>query len=160
MEDPPSELMLGFASGRRGADALMGSAVLGRGVPSEMVRVGLVQRVVRPEETEERRRSQRLWQVGGWRASGLGQAWKRVRQATCWPGRRSSCGQRIGRRRQRMFGEWRNCGGKFNGLGDAFGGRGRYVDAVAAIVLGGCANVPAINTVTGAGAADVRGFMD
>ena len=50
--------------------------------------------------------------------------------------------------------------GKFNGLGNAFGGRGRYVDAVAAIVLGGCADVPAVDAVTGPGAADGQGFMD
>ena len=51
-------------------------------------------------------------------------------------------------------------GKEFNGLGNEFGGRRRYVDAVAAIVLGGCANVPAVDTVNGPGAADGRGFMD
>ena len=50
--------------------------------------------------------------------------------------------------------------GKFNFLGDAFGDRGRYVDAVAAIVLGGCSNVPAVDSVTGPGAADGRGLID
>ena len=51
-------------------------------------------------------------------------------------------------------------GGRFDGLGDAFGGRGRYVDKVAAILLGGCANVPAVAAMTGLRAADGRGFMD
>ena len=51
-------------------------------------------------------------------------------------------------------------GKKNDGLGDAFRGRGRYVDAVAAIVLGGCADVPVVDAVTGPGAADGRGFMD
>ena len=60
-----------------------------------------------------------------------------------------------------MFGAWHNVGGGgVDGLGDAFDGRGRYVDTVAAIVLEGCANVPAINAVTGPGAADSRGFVD
>ena len=49
---------------------------------------------------------------------------------------------------------------KTDGLGDAFGSRGRYVDAVAAIVPGGCADIPAVDTVTGLGTADGRGFMD
>ena len=49
---------------------------------------------------------------------------------------------------------------KKNGLGDAFGGRGCYVDAVADIVLGGCADVSAVEAVTGLGAADGRGFID
>ena len=49
---------------------------------------------------------------------------------------------------------------KTDGLGDAFGSRGRYVDTVAAIVPGGCADIPAVDTVTGLGAADGRGFMD
>ena len=51
-------------------------------------------------------------------------------------------------------------GGIFDGLGNTFGSHGRYVDAVAAIVLGGCANVPAADVVTGPGAADGRSFMD
>ena len=58
------------------------------------------------------------------------------------------------------FGAWRNCGGKFDGLGDAFVGRGKYVDVLAAIFLGRCANVPTVDAVTGPGAADGRGFMD
>ena len=49
---------------------------------------------------------------------------------------------------------------KKNGLGDAFGGRGCYVDAVADIVLGGCADVPDADAVTGQGTTDDRGFMD
>ena len=49
---------------------------------------------------------------------------------------------------------------KIDGLGDAFGGRGRYVDAVAAIVLRGCANVPAVDAVTDPGAADRRVLME
>ena len=59
-----------------------------------------------------------------------------------------------------MFGVWRNCGGKLNGIGNAFGGRGRYVDAVAAIVIGVCANIPAVDAVTGPGASDRQVFMD
>ena len=51
-------------------------------------------------------------------------------------------------------------GKKIDDLGDGFGGRGWYIDAVAAIVLGGCADVPAVNAVTGPGAIDGRGFMD
>ena len=51
-------------------------------------------------------------------------------------------------------------GGEINAIGDAFGGRVRYADTVAAIVLGRCTNVPAVNTVTVPGAADGRGFMD
>ena len=51
-------------------------------------------------------------------------------------------------------------GEKIDGLGNAFGGRGRYVYAVAAIVLRGCANVPDVDAVTFPGAADSRGFMD
>ena len=51
-------------------------------------------------------------------------------------------------------------GEKCNGLGNEFGGRGRYVDTVAAIVLRGYANVPAVEAVTGPGAADGWGFMD
>ena len=51
-------------------------------------------------------------------------------------------------------------GGGIDGLGNVLGGRGRYVDTVAAIVLGGCANVPSVNAVTGPGLADVRGFME
>ena len=47
-------------------------------------------------------------------------------------------------------------GGEMDVLGNAFGGRERYVDAVSAIVLRGCANVPAVNAVTGPGAADGR----
>ena len=112
MADPPSELMLGFASGRHGAGVLRGRAVLGRGAPSEMVRMGLVRRVVRLEETEDRRRSQRLWRFGGWRAADIGQAWKRVQRAKVWPGGQSSQEQRVGRRWRRMFGAWRNCGKK------------------------------------------------
>ena len=131
----------------------MGRAVLGRGAPSEMVRVGLVRQVARPEETENRRRSRKLWRFGGWCAVGLGQVWRRVRQATGWPGHQSSRRQRIGHLLRRTFGDWRNCGGKFEGIGDAFGGRGRYVDAVAEIVLGGCADVTAVDAVTGPGAA-------
>ena len=49
--------------------------------------------------------------------------------------------------------------GEMDVLGDAFGSRERYVDAVAAIVLRGCANVPAVKAVTGPGAADGRDFM-
>ena len=45
-------------------------------------------------------------------------------------------------------------GKKIDGLGDAFGSRGRYVDALAAILIGGCTDVPAVNAVTGPGAAD------
>ena len=59
-----------------------------------------------------------------------------------------------------MFGVWRNCGGKLNGIGNAFGGRGRYVDAVAVKVIVECANVPAINAVTGPGVADGQGIVD
>ena len=59
-----------------------------------------------------------------------------------------------------MFEACCNGGKKNNGLGDAFGGRRRYADAVAAIVLGGCANIPAVNTMTGLGASDGRGFTD
>ena len=51
-------------------------------------------------------------------------------------------------------------GEKIDGLGYAFDGRGRYVDKVAAIVIGGCAAIPAVDAVTGTGAADGRGFMD
>ena len=112
MVDPTSELMLEFALWRRGASALRGCPVLGRGSPSEMVHVGLVRRVVRPKETEEQRWSRRLWRVVEWRAADLGQAWQRVRRAMGWTGRRSICGQRAGRRRRRMFGAWRNFGGK------------------------------------------------
>ena len=148
------------ASRWKGTGALRGRNILGRGAPSEMVHVGLVRRVARPEETEDRRRSRKFWRVGGWRAAGLGQVWRRVRPATVWPGRRSSCGKRVGRRWRRTFGAWRKCGKQIDGLGDAFGGRGRYVDAVAAILLGVCANVPAVDDVTGPGVADSRGFMD
>ena len=151
---------MGFASRRRGAGAMRGRAVLGRVAPSEMVSVGLEIQVARPEDTEDRRRSRRLWRVGGWCAAGIGQAWQRVRRAMGWPGRRSSRRQRIGRCRRRMFGAWHNCGEKFNSLGDALGGRGWYVDAVAAVALGGCVNVPAVDAVTGPGATDGRGFMD
>ena len=49
---------------------------------------------------------------------------------------------------------------KINGLGNAFFGRGQYVDAVEPIVLGGCANVLAVDAVTGPGVADGRNFMD
>ena len=59
-----------------------------------------------------------------------------------------------------MFGAWRNCGGEIDGLGDAFSSRERYVDAVVVIVIGGCADVPAVDAMTGPGAADGRGFMD
>ena len=51
-------------------------------------------------------------------------------------------------------------GGEIEGLGDAFSGHGRYIDAVAAIVLWECADVPAIDSVTGPGAADGRCFID
>ena len=51
-------------------------------------------------------------------------------------------------------------GGGFNGLGDAFGGRGQYVDAVAVIVLGVCANLSAVDSVTGPSTSDSRGFME
>ena len=45
-------------------------------------------------------------------------------------------------------------------IGNAFGGRGRYVDVVSAIFLRCCADVPAVDAVTGPGAADDQGFMD
>ena len=51
-------------------------------------------------------------------------------------------------------------GEKIDGLGNAFGGRGQYVDAVAAIVLWGCLDVPAVDAVAGPGAADGQGFMN
>ena len=51
-------------------------------------------------------------------------------------------------------------GGEFGDLGDVFGGRGRYIDAVASLVLSSCANVPAVDAVNGPGVADGRGFMD
>ena len=51
-------------------------------------------------------------------------------------------------------------GEKIDGLGNAFGGCGRYVDAVAAIVLGGCDDVPAIDATTDPGVADGRDFVD
>ena len=51
-------------------------------------------------------------------------------------------------------------GGEFGDLGDVFGGRGRYIDAVASLVLSSCANVPAVNAVNGPGVADGRGFMN
>ena len=50
--------------------------------------------------------------------------------------------------------------GKFNGLGNVFSGRGKYVDVLAVIVLRFCTNVPAVNTVTGPGAADSQSFME
>ena len=59
-----------------------------------------------------------------------------------------------------MFGARQNCGKKIGGIGGAFDGRGRYVDAVAAIVLGGCADISAADAVTGPDAGDGRGFMD
>ena len=59
-----------------------------------------------------------------------------------------------------MFGAWRNCGGKINGLDGAFSGCGRYVNAVAAMVLRGCADVPAVDAVTVPGVVNGRGFMD
>ena len=58
------------------------------------------------------------------------------------------------------MGHGANMGGGYDGLGNAFGGCGRYVDAVAAIVLGVCDDVPTVDTVTGTGAADSRGFMN
>ena len=51
-------------------------------------------------------------------------------------------------------------GKKLNGLGDALGGRGYYVDEVAAIVPGGCAYVPAVDAVNVPGEADGQGFME
>ena len=58
------------------------------------------------------------------------------------------------------FGHGEIVGKRFNGLGNAFGGRGRYVYAVAAIVLGGCDDVPAIDATTDPGVADGRDFVD
>ena len=52
------------------------------------------------------------------------------------------------------------CGGGIGGLGDAFGGCGLYVDAIAVIVLRGCTNVPAVDAFTGPGAADSLDFID
>ena len=49
---------------------------------------------------------------------------------------------------------------KFDGLGNAFGGRGRYVDAVAAIVFESGANVPVVDARTGPGATNLWYFMD
>ena len=152
--------MLGFASVLFGEGALRRRDVLGQGVSSEMVRMGLVRRVAWQEDIEDQQRSLILWQVGGWCAVGLGQARKRVRQTTSWPVRQSILGQHVGCSWWRTFGACCNCKGKINGLGDAFSGRARYVDVVEAIVLGGCANVPAVDAVTGPGAVDGRGFMD
>ena len=58
------------------------------------------------------------------------------------------------------LGHGSNVGEKINGLGDMFGRRGRYVNVVALVVLGVCTDVPAVDAVTGSGAADGRGFMD
>ena len=51
-------------------------------------------------------------------------------------------------------------GKKIGGLDDAFGSCGRYVDAIAEIVLRGCANVLAVNAMNVPGAADVQDFME
>ena len=51
-------------------------------------------------------------------------------------------------------------GGGFDSLGDAFGGLLWYVDAVSAIVIKVCANVPAVNAMTGTGAADGQDFIE
>ena len=58
MAAPPLEIMLGSASWRQGGGALRRHAVLGRGAPLEMVRVGLMRRVAWPKKIKYRQRSQ------------------------------------------------------------------------------------------------------
>ena len=151
--------MLGFASRRRGEGAPCGRDVLGKGAPSKIVRVGLVRQVAWTEETEDQKKSRRLWRVGRWHAYGLAK-------------RGEGCGgRRVGQSVDQVAGSALGVVGggclghgaivgKITGFGDSFGDRGRYVDSVAAIVLRGCADEPSVDTMPGPGAADGRGFMD